>query len=174
MRHLKKYNENMSDEDAKSLLDLLKSLDSSLSKMKSYAQFQNRMDTLARDEKGNIPGSLTYKVKDEYEEYFQTMIDEGWKYFRQGNVQFYGEIVLKKSIYKSKAESELVNITNDMMEIKSRFEAKGFQCHFLIFFNEKAQQILNTKTHKADIYQFNGIGDGDSEYCQAKINFVYI
>ncbi len=144
MRHLKKYNENMSDEDAKSLLDLLKSLDSSLSKMKSYAQFQNRMDTLVRDEKGNIPGSSHYKVRDEYEEYFQSMIDEGWQYFRQGDVQFYGEIILKKSISKLKAESELVNITNDMMEIKSRFEAKGFQCHFLIFFNEKAQQILNT------------------------------
>lgn len=178
----------MSEEDSKTLLNTLRDLSSAMGRIKSYGEFQNRLSTMIRDEKGMTPGNKVNKLNDEFEEYFYIMIDDGWKYYRHGE-QFYSEIRLKKPIKNTDAESELNVIVEEMKEIKSRFESKGFNCHFNIDYDGKGQQETSSLTHKSDVYKFNGIGGkgylkySDSisptayprdQYFLAEIKFVYI
>lgn len=186
MNYLKRFSEAMSDEDAENLKNLLQSLSHSMSRLKSYAQFQNRKSAMNEpNERGVIPNSN--KLKDEYEEMFYTMIDDGWIYFREG-LDFYSKIYLKKPIRRDKAEEEFDNILKEMMGIKNRFDDRGFNCHFMIYFDGQGQQELNPQTHKNDIYKFKGVGEANwmrysdefkdkypqEEYFLAKIEFIYI
>ena len=171
MNHILGYNESdkFSDEQSQELLNSLKSLSHSLGRFKSYAEYQNRKSTMVQpDERGVIPGTKVSKLNDEYEEYFYSLLDDGWKYFRNG-VDFYSEIHLKKLIKKTDAESELPKIVNEMTEVKNRFTDKGFNCHFLIDFDGMGQQETNPATHKSDVYKFKGIGTkGYSKYADEK------
>lgn len=189
------FNESdkMSDGDAQELLKAFKNLSDTMDRAKhrvqTYTQYQKRLDTCVRDEKGNIPGKTINKLADKYEEYFYSMMDDGWRYYRD-NAQFYSKIQLDRPVKYEDAEKELSHIVNEMSEIKSRFIADGFNCHFLISYDGKGQQELNELTHRSDNYKFNGVGDRKSltyydkeyppsifprdEYFLARIEFVYI
>jgi hypothetical protein len=174
---------NITESSDEEIKDLLGQLSGSIHRLKTYAQFKNRMSTIR-------PESIGSRLNDEYEEYFYSMMDDGWKYYRD-NVQFHSSISLSKAIKYSDAEKEFPHILNEMIEVKNRFTADGFECHFLIFFAGKAQQSNNPVTYKNDLYEFKGVGENKEslkyhdrdfppslfprdEYFLAKIDFVYI
>jgi hypothetical protein len=158
----------------------LRGIESNLNKLKSHAQFLNRLTT--HSSKGD-------KLSDEYEEMFYTLMDDGWRYYKNGS-QFHGEIILRKAIKREEAENELSNILREMSEIKSRFIDNGFNCNFLIDFDGQGQSVLNKETNKNDKYAYQGIGNKNkieyfdnyypkekfpsSKYFIAEIKFAYI
>lgn len=181
MRHITPY-EIFESDNSDELLNSLKRLSGQLDKLKSYGQHIGRVSTVSK--------SNSQKLADEYEEYFYSVMDDGWKYYRS-NDQFHMEISLKKPIRKEDAEKELPHIVDEMTEVKNRFTDVGFNCHFLIDYDGIGQQETNPATYRSDVYKFKGIGDRNlfrhadekeypvslyprEEFFMAKIRFVYI
>lgn len=173
--------DKFTDEQAQDLLKVLKELSDQMHQLRMYGERQRRASTLKKDKPS--------KLVDEYEEYFYSMMDDGWDYFTSG-VEFVSHVYLKKPIMINGVEKEFDHIVREMTEIKNRFIDDGFNCHFLIFFDGSPQQELNMTTHKTDDYKFKGIGNKKwlesneslfpsskfprNEYFLAKIEFIYI
>lgn len=170
-------------ENKEDLLKALSELNSEFRRLKSYSTFLNRERVIKRT--NVFPGTA---FSEEFVDYFLDMRDDDWDIrIRVGNANFYIEINMVKPIRKTEAEKEFDNIVDRMIEIRDRLSEEHFNSHFLISFNSKPQQSLNEKTHKNDIYKYNGIGENNDikyydkyknyspeEYCLAKISYIII
>jgi hypothetical protein len=162
--------------------DDLDNLNSMMTRIKRFGEERKRK-SISDDNK------YGYKLNNEYEEYFYYLMDDGWEYSNE-TTKFHGTIYIKKAMKRSDAESYFPEMINQLKEIKNRFTADGFNCHFVIDFDGIPQQEVDMKTYRNDIYKFNGVGNENQlrfydskyppnsfprdEYFLAKIQFIYI
>ena len=154
MKYLKLFESDKDD-----LLNSLNDLSHSMSRLKSYAKFQNRK-RLRNTEKPSL-------LPDEFIVYFADLIqDEGWVY-SINNTDFATYIRLTKVIKKEGIEQEFENIVDRMTETRDRLGDQGFQSKFIIYFNNKAQQVQNPNSYSIPLYQFTGVGENIPIYNSA-------
>lgn len=151
MKHLKYFE----SDDNEKLLNSLKDLSHNLDRLRSYAQHQNRQRLVNKDKQDYI--------SNEFQDYFQELLDDGWKFHGDWDPKFYYHSKLKKFIKIDVIESEFENIVDRMSEVRDRLEDEGFQSKFIIRFNGKHQQVQNPDSYRVPLYQFTGIGDSVSD-----------
>lgn len=154
-------------------------------KLISYSNFVNRKSKLSPTEDDINSGKKLTDIGQIGKDYFYDILDDGWKYYREGE-NYYTKITFHKAIEKSEAENEFKKLLKTLNDIKNKLgEIEGFNCHFMIWFNNQPQQEFNKETYKNDKYRFKGIGNDLSDsynYIKynreteflAKIEFVLI
>ena len=167
MKYIKTFE---SDED--DLLNSLKDLSHNLGRLKSYAQYKNR-ERLHRQYDDDVTDDQIYgingKLGKDFEHYFADLLqDEGWTYYMNHEPTFYTKIDLKNFIKKEGIEQEFENIVDRMSEIRDRMKDEGLESKFIIYFNNKAQQIKNPDSYRVPLYKFTGLGEPNERYITEK------
>ena len=173
------------------LLNSLKTLSDRLKEIKdatdtpdkliSYSNFINRKTKLIPSEEDIKSGKKANDIGEIGKDYFYDLLDDGYKH-RISGVDYYTTIDFNKIVLKSEGEKEFNKILAYLYDIKHKLvQIEGFNCHFMIWFNNKPQQELNSETHKNDKYSFKGVGDdmkygeyNKEDYFLSSIKFMII
>jgi len=140
----------------------LKEISDNLNRLNSYAQFNNRKRISSRYQTDKPTNKN--EISDEFSIYFYDLIDDDWSLSINNDADFYTRIEIRKCIKKEGLELEFNTILDTMSEIRDRLVDEGFKSKFIIFFNDRSQQVTNPEDYSLPIYKFTGIGGGNFHY----------